>query len=76
MHGVLKCIAGDFQVASYSAFTDNKDIPLPLSLANYEDKGTLIFKDLKFIIEWEQICRPLPLYETKLFKDLLILYAN
>merc|ERR1739836_272923 len=41
MHGVLKCIAGDFKVTSYSALADNKDIPLPLSMANYEEKGLL-----------------------------------
>jgi len=38
MHGVLKCIVGNFHVTSYSAFSDNKDIPLPRSLLNYRGR--------------------------------------
>ena len=40
MHGILKCVAGNFHITSYSEFTGNKSIPLPPSLANYQDRGT------------------------------------
>lgn len=41
MHGILKCITGDFQITSYSACTDNQNLEIPPSLANHAHGGRM-----------------------------------
>ena len=72
MHGVLKCIVGNFHVTSYSAFSDNKDIPLPRSLANYRGAIPInsIHLTVLFVIFLNRTFRPPSTHSNKADSDL------